>query len=221
MNEEKWEAVDRYFTDRLHEADPVQEFTLSNSRAAGLPDIQVSATQGKFLYLLALSCQARRILELGTLGGFSTIWLARALPDDGLLVSLESESAHAEIARENISKAELGAKVEIMEKPAIDSLKQLAKDESEPFDLVFLDADKESYPNYLPWIIELSRAGTVLVGDNVVREGAVLDANSTDSKVTGVQNFTELLAGEQRIETTVLQTVGAKGYDGFMIGVMR
>ena len=159
----------------MHEPDPVQDATLETSRASGLPEIHVSAALGKFLYLQALSCRARRILELGTLGGYSTIWLARALPGDGLLISLESEASHAELARGNIERSRIDATVEVREGSALESLHALESDSVEPFDLVFLDADKESYPDYLPPIIRLARPGTVIIVDNVVRDGEVID----------------------------------------------
>ncbi|MEM7011309.1 MAG: O-methyltransferase [Verrucomicrobiota bacterium] len=221
MNPETWTAVDEYFVDLIHQPDSGLEAALTTSAAAELPEIQVSEPLGKFLNLLARIRGARRILELGTLGGYSTIWLAKALPRDGKLITLESEVRHAEVARGNLDRAGLGSLAEIGVGAALDSLRQLLADEVEPFDLVFVDADKDNYPNYLPLILDLSRPGTVLVADNVVRKGAVLDPNDPDAYVQGVRRFNELLANEPRVDATVLQTVGAKGYDGFVIGIVR
>jgi predicted O-methyltransferase YrrM len=186
------------------------------SRARGLPDISVTAPQGKLLYVLALAQNARTILEIGTLGGYSTIWLAKALPNGGRLTTLEVDPGHAQIARANIDRAGFGDLVDIRVGAAVDTLPQLAG----PFDIIFIDADKPSYPVYLHWALKLSRRGTLIVADNVVREGAIVDADSTDPKIQGMRTFLTLLASEPRVTATVVQTVGAKGYDGFSIALV-
>ena len=218
MSQEQWTAVDRYIADKLHAPDPLLEDSLRASAAAGLPSIHVSETQGKFLHLLARAMNARRILEVGTLGGYSTIWLARALPPDGRLVTLEAEPKHAEVARRNIALAALAGIVEVIVGRAIDTLPALA--DRGPFDLIFIDADKPGYPDYLPWALKLSRPGTLIIADNVVRKGAVVDANSSDNNVRAVRRFIELLGGERRVSATAVQTVGAKGYDGFAMALV-
>ena len=220
MNPEIWTAVDRYYEKLLHADDTVLDAALEASVAAGLPDIQVSGTQGKFLNLIARLSGARRILELGTLGGISAIWLARALPEDGRLVTLESEPAHVAVARANLARAGFEPRVEIREGLALETLTSLQRERAEAFDLVFLDADKENYPNYLPALMPLTRPGTLIVADNVVRGGEVVDPESPDARVQGVREFNRLLAADSRIDATVLQTVGVKGYDGFVIGIV-
>jgi predicted O-methyltransferase YrrM len=212
---DQWTAVDRYIADLLVPCDPALEAALEASTAAGLPNIQVSPTQGKMLHLLALSLGARNILELGTLGGYSTIWLARGLVDGGRLITLEADAKHAGVARSNIARAGLASVVDVRLGGALDTLPQL---ESEaPFDLIFIDADKPSYPEYLEWAIRLSRAGSLIIADNVVRNGAVIDKATSDPKVQGVRRFNDLLAAETRVTATAIQTVGCKGYDGFAI----
>ena len=211
-----WSAVDQYFTDRLAPADPMLEAALDASAAAGLPPMNVAPNQGKFLHLLAALVGARRILEIGTLGGYSTIWLARALPADGLLVTLESVPRHAEVARTNIARAGLAGLVEIRVGSARDSLAVLEREGAEPFDLVFIDADKPSNPDYLAHALRLTRRGSLIVADNVVRAGAVVDP-AGDDRVRGIRRFTDLVAAEPRLDATALQTVGAKGYDGLLI----
>jgi predicted O-methyltransferase YrrM len=217
MNQETWTAVDDYASDLFALNDPVLSAALESSHAAGLPSIHVSPNQGCFLQLLAASCGARSILEIGTLGGYSTIWLARALPADGRLVTLEFEPKHAEIARANLIRAGLDKMVDLRQGRAIDSLTQLAAEGAGPFDLIFIDADKESYPEYLPWALKFSRRGTLIIADNVVRNGAVIDPAHPDPRVQGVRRYNELLAAEPRVRATVLQTVGSKGYDGFTL----
>ena len=220
----QWATVDRYLADLFVPHDPALDAALASSDAAGLPAIQVSATQGKLLHLLARMCGARRVLEVGTLGGYSTIWLARALPPaaaGGRLVTLEADARHAEVARENLARAGLAGVVEVVVGPALQSLPRLAAEGAGPFDLVFLDADKVSYPDYLEWSLRLSRRGTVIVADNVVRKGAVTDAAGTDPNVVAVRRFNELLAREPRVSATVVQTVGAKGHDGFALAVVN
>jgi len=220
MNLETWTAVDRYLNALFVPPDPVLDAALAASAAAGLPPINVTPNQGKLLQILARLAGARNILEIGTLGGYSTIWLARALPADGRLVTLESEPKHAEVARGNLARAGVGGLVELRLGRALDTLPQLAAEGHGPFDLIFIDADKPGYPDYLTWALKLSRRGTLIIADNVVRKGAVIDANSNDSLVRGVRRFHELLAAENRISATVIQTVGSKGHDGFAIGLV-
>ncbi|HKT01119.1 MAG TPA: O-methyltransferase [Rugosimonospora sp.] len=220
MPQDRWTAVDTYFTDTLALSDPVLEAALAASDAAGLPAISVAPQEGKLLELLARVRGARRILELGTLGGYSTICLARALPPDGRLITLEAEPRHAEVARANLARAGLADLVEVRVGPALETLPKLAAEGAGPFDMVFLDADKVSYPEYLAWSVRLSRPGTVIVADNVVREGTVVDAGSSDPSVQGVRRFTEAMAAEPRLAATAIQTVGARGYDGFALAVV-
>ena len=218
--EERWTGVDRYVTDLLLGADPALDAALEASAAAGLPDIQVSAPYGKMLHLLARAARARRILEIGTLGGYSAIWLARALPPDGRLVTLEVDPKHAEVARGNLERAGLGDRVEVHVGPALETLRGLASEGAEPFDMVFIDADKPGYPDYLELSLQLSRAGTVIVADNVIRRGDILDGSSGDPNVQAMRRFHERLASEKRISATAVQTVGGKGYDGFVLAVV-
>lgn len=219
MNE-TWIAVDRYLSNLFIPRDAALEETLCASKAAGLPEINVTANQGKLLHLLARIQGARRILELGTLAGYSTIWLARALPADGRLITLEADARHAEVARANILRAGLGAMVDIRVGRALDTLPRIAAEDGGPFDLVFVDADKPSYPDYLPWVLQLSRPGSLIIADNIVRQGAIVDPKSEDPNVRGVRRFNELLAAEPRLSTTAIQTVGSKGYDGFTISLV-
>ena len=216
MNQAMWSAVDQYFSDALIAADPALDAVLQASDAAGLPQHNVAPNQGKLLMLLAQMQGARRILEIGTLGGYSTIWLARALPQDGKLITLEYEPKHAEVARENIARARLADEVEIRVGAAIDTLPGLAAEGAGPFDLVFIDADKRGNPDYFRWALKLSRVGTVIIVDNVARGGAVVDPNG-DESVQGVRRLTEMLAKEPRVSATAIQTVGSKGYDGFIL----
>jgi predicted O-methyltransferase YrrM len=220
VNQERWTAVDRYLTDLLVSPDPVLEEVLGACAAAGLPPHEVSPSTGKLLHLLARSLEARSILEIGTLGGYSTIWLARALPADGQLITLEAVPEHAEVARANIACAGLASLVELRLGPALETLPQLAAARHGPFDLIFIDADKAGNPDYLAWALELSRRGSLIVADNVVRAGAVLDAATGDPSVQGVRRFLELLAAEPRVSATAIQTVGDKGYDGLAIALV-
>jgi predicted O-methyltransferase YrrM len=220
MSQDQWTAVDRYFTDRLLPDDPVLDEALRASAAAGLPAIQVSPAQGKLLEVLVRIQGARSILELGTLGGYSTIWLARALPAGGRLVSLEAEPKHAEVARANLARAGLAEVVEIRLGRAVDTLPRLAAEGRGPFDLIFIDADKRGYPDYFAWALKLARRGSVIIADNVVRRGAVIDAASPDPDVQGVRRMLELAAAEPRVCATAIQTVGSKGYDGLMIATV-
>src|SRR4051812_11610403 len=220
MSRDTWTAVDDYFEGHLLPEDPVLEATLAESVAAGLPEIAVSPSQGRMLHLLARMHGATSILELGTLGGYSTIWLARALPAGGRLITLEAAAKHAEVARANIARAGLSDVVEVRLAPALESLKQMVAEHVEPFDFIFIDADKPGYPDYLPWTLKLSRPGTLIVADNVVRQGKVLDPASTDLNVQCIQRFNQLLAAEPRLSATTIQTVGSKGYDGFTLALV-
>jgi predicted O-methyltransferase YrrM len=215
-----WTAVDGYFGDLLAPRDERLDAALLANRQAGLPAIDVSRLQGKFLFLLARIAQARRILEIGTLGGYSTIWLARALPPEGRIITLERAPHHAEVACANLSRAGLLDRVDLRLGRALDSLSELHASNAGPFDLIFIDADKPSNPEYLTWALKLSRPGTVIVVDNVVRQGEVLDAGSSDADIIGTRSMAELMAAEPRLSATVLQTVGAKGYDGVALAVV-
>jgi len=221
MNQETWSSVDKYFTDLLVPSDPALNAALADTDAAGLPQHNVAPNQGKLLQLVAKICGARTVLEIGTLGGYSTIWLARALPAGGRLVTLEANPKHAEVAFANIVRAGLASVVDLRVGKAVDILPRLAAEGIAPFDLIFIDADKPSSPEYLGWSLKLSRPGTVIIGDNVVRNGAVTDSSSTDPNVQGVRRFLELISSEPRLSATALQTVGSKGYDGFAIAIVQ
>ena len=220
MNENLWTNVDAYLVGLLLPSDSALDEALHESTAANLPPIAVAPNQGKLLELLARMNQSRRILEIGTLGGYSTIWLARALPTDGTLVTLELESMHAAVARKNIDRAGLGPLVDIRVGPATKSLQDLIDGHAEPFDFIFIDADKEGYPKYLELTLQLSRPGTVIVADNVVRDGEVTNPSSSDERVQGVREFLAMAAANDRIDGTAVQTVGSKGYDGFALFVV-
>ena len=215
-----WTKVDRYFGGQLIAPDPALDAALAANREAELPAIDVTPLQGKFLELLVRMTNARRILEIGTLGGYSTIWLARALPANGSVVTLELEAKHAAIAASNLERAGLLERVDLRVGRAVDSLQTLVADNAAPFDLIFIDADKAGYPDYLDWSLRLSRPGTVLLADNVVRDGKVIDPKNPDPNIQGVRRFTERIAAEPRLSTTVLQTVGSKGYDGFTLAIV-
>ena len=222
MNPEQWIEVDRYISDALVPADPVLEAALKASTDAGLPAINVSPAQGKFLHLLARIHGARTILEIGTLGGYSTIWLARGmLPAGGKVVTLEVDPKHVRVARANFEHAGLGKMIEVREGRALDTLPQLAEEGRGPFDLIFIDADKVRIPEYFTWALKFSRRGTVIIVDNVIRKGEVTNATSTDPSVQGVRRLNEMLAKETRVSATTLQTVGSKGYDGFTLAVVN
>ncbi|MEU6969242.1 O-methyltransferase [Kitasatospora aureofaciens] len=212
-----WNAVDAYFSEQLVGHDPVLEAATAAADAAGLPKIAVAPNQGKLLHLLALTQGARRILEVGTLGGYSTIWLARALPADGTLISLELDPRHAEVARGNLARAGLGEVAEVRVGRAADSLAALVEQGEEPFDLVFIDADKPSNPEYFRRALQLTGPGSLIIIDNVVRGGAIADAASTDPAIVGTRTLHELIAAEPRVTGTSVQTVGSKGYDGFTL----
>ena len=220
MTEELWTAVDRYFSDLLVSADPALEAALAASASAGLPAINVSPVQGKLLHVLAQSIGARNILEIGTLGGYSTIWLARALPDGGRVISLEADPRHAEVARANIARAGLDDRVEVRLGMALDLLPGVAAEGGPPFDFVFIDADKPNNAAYFDWALRLSRTGSIIVVDNVVRGGDVIAAASDSPTVQGVRRFLERFAAEPRVSATAIQTVGSKGYDGFAIALV-
>ena len=221
MTQGLWTAVDRYITDLFVPPDAALNAALQASQAADLAAINVSPPQGKFLQLLARALGARSILEIGTLGGYSTIWLARALPPGGRLTTLEADPRHAEIARANIARAGLSDIVDLRLGRALDTLPRLEAEGRGPFDLIFIDADKQNYANYFTRALKLSRRGTVIIGDNVIRKGAVIDpAHSDDPRVPGVLRFNELVAAEPRVSATVIQTVGAKGYDGFTMALV-
>ncbi|HEX4590381.1 MAG TPA: O-methyltransferase [Gemmataceae bacterium] len=217
---EQWEAVDRYYADLLVRPDSALEATLDSSAAAGLPEISVTPSQGKLLWLLARVQGAKKILEIGALGGYSTIWLARALPLGGRLVTLEVDPDYARVAAANIALAGIADVVELILGPALETLPRLAAEGRGPFDLIFIDADKVNYPGYLRWALKLSRRGSLIIADNVVRDGAIVDAASTDPNVQAVRRFNELLAAEPRLAATVIQTVGSKGYDGFAVALV-
>jgi len=220
MTHEKWTAVDRYITEVVVQPDAVLDAALEASIASGLPEISVTPSQGKLLYLLARIRRASRILEIGTLGGYSTIWLARALPPGGCVVTLESDSSHAAVARSNIARAGLADIVDLRVGLALDTLPGLA-DEGQRFDLTFIDADKPNIPAYFEWALKLSNAAALIIVDNVVRDGAVIDATSEDPSIRGVRRFNEVLAADKRVSATTIQTVGSKGYDGFTIALVE
>lgn len=216
--QDRWNAVDGYVTELLAPADEALDAALAASEAAGLPPIAVAPNQGKFLHLLARVMGARRILEIGTLGGYSAIWLARALPEHGRLISLEFDPAHADVARANLDRAGLAAVAEVRTGAALDLLPRIEKEPGAgPFDLVFVDADKVNNPRYVEWALRLTRPGSLIVVDNVVRGGAVTDASSTDPAVTGTREMFALVAKEPRLDATAVQTVGVKGWDGLLV----
>jgi predicted O-methyltransferase YrrM len=218
---DEWTAVDRYFEDRLIGDDPALDAALKASTKAGLPQIAVSPSQGKLLHLLAMSIGATRILEVGTLGGYSAIWMARALPADGRLISIEADPRHAEVARDNLAKAGVAKKVDIWIGEALELLPKVAAAGIGPFDFAFIDADKANIPDYVDWTVKMSRPGALIVVDNVVRNGRVLDATSDDPDIIGVRQFHEMLASNDRLIATSIQTVGVKGYDGFTLAMVK
>jgi predicted O-methyltransferase YrrM len=218
--EETWTAVDQYLSNLLVQPDAALTAALESNAAAELPAIDVAPNQGKFLHLLARMQRASRILEIGTLGGYSTIWLARALEPGGKLVTLEFEPKHAAVATANIARAGVADRVEIRVGAALESLADLAMENPAPFDLIFIDADKPNNPNYLKWALQFSRPGTLILCDNVIRDGEIIDAASDDPKVQGTRQFFDLLAAEPRVAATAIQTVGSKGYDGFAMALV-
>jgi len=220
MTQTLWSAIDDYIVQTLAPSDPALDQALADSKAGGLPAINVAPNQGKLLQLLARMIGARRVLEVGTLGGYSTIWLARALPKDGRLITLEYSPKHAEVARGNLARAGLAEIVEVRVGAALDSLPVLADEAPAPFDLVFIDADKRNNPHYFAWALKLTRPGGLIIVDNVVRGGSVVDADSQDPDVKGVRELYELIAAEPRVSATAVQTVGSKGHDGFAIALV-
>ena len=220
MNQEQWTAVDRYITEMLISPDAALEAAVEASEAAGLPRIAVAPNQGKLLQLLARTRGARRVLEIGTLGGYSTIWLARALPPGGRLITLEIDPKHAEVARGNLARAGLASVVDVRLGRALETLPRLAAERAGPFDLTFIDADKANIPAYFEWALKLAAPGGLIVVDNVIRDGLVIDDASTDPNVQGVRRLNELLRAEPRVSATTIQTVGARGYDGFTLAVV-
>lgn len=220
MNPEQWAAVDRYANELLLTADPALEASLKASAAAGLPEINVAPNQGKFLQLLARMSRARHILEIGTLGGYSTIWLARALPPGGRIITLELDPKHANVARQNFEQAGVGHLIDLRIGRALDLLPKVAAEGHGPFDFIFIDADKASIPEYFAWSLKLSHPGTAILVDNVVRKGALIDAESGDASVQGVRRFHRMLGEERRVSATTIQTVGSKGYDGFTLALV-
>ncbi|MGE7945005.1 O-methyltransferase [Lysinibacillus xylanilyticus] len=215
-----WNNVDEYFMEKLIPADTELEAVLQANKAAGIPEIDVSPTQGRLLHLLAKIKGAKNILEIGTLGGYSSIWMARALPNEGKIYTLEIDSEYAFVAKQNIKNAGCENKVEIIVGDALETLPTLKKI-APPFDLTFIDADKPNNPHYLKWALELANSGAVIIADNVVRDGAIVDEKSEDERVQGMRQFIDLLQGESRIESTAIQTVGNKGYDGFVLAVVN
>ena len=219
--QEQWSAVDEYVAGLLAPHDEALEVALRASEAAGLPGIQVSPPQGKLLHLLARTIGARSILEVGTLGAYSTIWLGQALPDGGRLITIEADPAYAEVARGNIARAGLDGAVEVRVGPALDVLPGLDAEGAGPFDLAFIDADKENSPDYFSWALDHARQGALIVVDNVVRGGTLADAESDDPKVRAQRQLHETVAAEDRVTATTIQTVGGKGYDGFTIALVK
>jgi predicted O-methyltransferase YrrM len=217
MNQEVWTAVDQYINGLLVPGDPLLDAALASSAAANLPAIQVSPPQGKMLHLLARLVGARNILEIGTLGGYSTIWLARALPPGGRVLTLEADAKHAEVACANFARAGLSHMIELRRGKALDSLPQVASEGLGPFDLIFIDANKSTMAEYFEWAVKLSRRGSVIIADNVIRHGDVLDETSGDADIQGVRRLNERLAADPRVSATEIQTVGSKGYDGFAL----
>jgi predicted O-methyltransferase YrrM len=220
MTDDRFEAVDGYLAERYAPAEDALTAALAANDAARLPPIAVSPTQGKLLQLLARMIQARRILEIGTLGGYSSLWLAGALPADGRLITLELNARHAAVARSNFVHAGLADHIELREGPALDSLAKLQAEGGGPFDFFFIDADKVNSPNYLSWALKLAHRGSVIVIDNVIRDGAIVDPSSRDPAVLGTRRLHDMMAAEPRLSATAIQTVGAKGYDGFTIALV-
>lgn len=220
MSQQLWSTVDSYICEHLLDPDPILDAAVAASEAAGMPPIAVTANQGKLLELLVRIHGARRVLELGTLGGYSTIWLGRGLPPGGRLVTLELSPDYAAVAAANIARAGLADVIDLRVGPALKTLAAMQASGEEAFDLIFIDADKQNYPGYLEWSLKLSRPGTVLIGDNVVRSGGIVDPENEDAVVEGVRQFYELLAEEPRVDATAVQTVGDKGHDGFALGIV-
>ncbi|HAL81175.1 MAG TPA: O-methyltransferase [Mucilaginibacter sp.] len=221
MDQELFESVDAYISNLFGYEDAVLKDTIKSMEEADIPAISISANQGKFLQLLARLNNAKRILELGTLGGYSTIWLGRALPADGYLLTLELEQSHADVAQRNINKAGLDQIVQIRVGKALEQLPLIVAEGIEPFDMIFIDADKQPYTEYFEWALKLSRPGTLIIADNVIREGQVLNDNSTDERVKGVQRFNKALAANKQVSATIFQTIGSKEHDGMAIAIVN
>ncbi|MBV8472900.1 MAG: O-methyltransferase [Hyphomicrobiales bacterium] len=220
MEQANWSAVDSYIEERIVAPDFALQAALAANASAGLPAIDVSPPQGKLLQLLARMTRSRKVLEIGALGGYSTIWLARALPADGFVVTLEANPKHADVARENIRRAGLSGRVRLRVGEALDTLPHLEEEGVGPFDFVFIDADKQRNPEYFAWALRLAKPGTVIVCDNVVRDGAILDRASADPSAQGTRRMFEMIAKEPRVSATVVQTVGAKGWDGLLVAIV-
>lgn len=220
MPSTNWEDIDHYLNDHGVDEDASLASAVQRSKAAGLPEIQVAPNQGKLLSLLVQGLGAKRVLEVGTLGGYSTLWLARGLGRDGRIVTLELDPKHAAVASDNLTRAGVRERVDLRVGPALDSLAKLAEERPAPFDFVFIDADKANIPHYFDWALRLARVGTWIVVDNVVRKGAILDPASSDPNVQGVRRFFERLKGERRVTATAVQTVGSKGHDGLAFAVV-
>ncbi|MES0100379.1 O-methyltransferase [Mesorhizobium sp. M0019] len=221
MSRKIWASVDDYIVEALFEADPALDAVLAANDDQGLPPIDVSPAQGKLLSLLARMQGAKKVLEIGTLGGYSTIWMARALPMDGKVVTLELDPHHASVARSNFERAGVSGRVELRVGPALQSLAALGAENAGPFDFIFIDADKPNNPHYLSWAMRLSRPGTVIVCDNVIRDGAVVNEDGRDANVEGARAAFSFIGSDKRLEGTAIQTVGAKGYDGFAIAIVN
>jgi predicted O-methyltransferase YrrM len=220
MTQPLWTAVDNYIDSSLSLSDDVLNGAITANAEGGLPAIDVTASQGKLLHLLARAMGAKRVLEIGTLGGYSTIWLARALPDDGTVITLEFDPKHAAVARRNIERAGLARMVDVRVGKALDSLPVIESEGGGPFDLIFIDADKVNNPDYFEWALKLSRPGSIIIVDNVVREGGLADSRSEDPAILASRSVVELMGNDPRVEATVMQTVGTKGYDGFAIALV-
>lgn len=220
-NDKTWNSVDHYFTAQLQPESKDLQYVRDNNQKNGLPDIDVTPTQGKFLAMLAQLKGAKNILEIGTLGGYSTIWLARTLPEDGKIVTLEVDPIHAKTAQANINSAKLGDKVTIIEGPALTTLPTLQEQGFSNFDFIFIDADKPNNPHYIKWALQLATKGAVIVSDNVVRDGEVINKNSSDEKVIGIRKFIDILTKDERADSVGIQTVGEKGYDGFVLTIVQ
>lgn len=221
MNQQVFEKVDRYIGNLLAPEDTVLQETIQSLDDAAMPQISVTATQGKFLQVMLYSCKAKRVLELGTLGAYSTIWMARAIPADGKVITVEFDPHHADVASRNIAKAGLSDKIDLRVGKAMDILNELISKGEQPFDFIFIDADKPPYTEYFELALQLSHPGTMIICDNVIREGKILDENTTDERVKGVQRFNQMLAGNPKVTATIMQTVGAKEYDGMAIAVVN
>lgn len=221
MNNETFESVDHYISNLLGHEDEALIAATKSLKEAGMPAISISPNQGKFLQVLALLCNAKNILELGTLAGYSTIWMARALPKDGKLITLEYDPKHAAVAQKNIERAGVAGQVQIRTGKALDILPQLHTEGAGPFDMIFIDADKPPYAEYFQWALRLSRPGTLIIADNVIRDGKVLDANPDDERVIGVQRFNNMLGASDAVTATILQMVGVKEYDGMAIAIVK